>query len=105
MTATRAASDALTVALLTIASQGLRPHCSDPGTGGLWLAEHAAERAEAAKLCRGCPVFKPCGEAAKAEPPTWGVWASKDYSRMPGRKKPHDQESAKKAAESTTALE
>jgi len=38
MTATdspRAASDSLTVALVTAASKGLRPHSSDPGSGGL----------------------------------------------------------------------
>ena len=35
MTAARVASDALTRALITAASKGLRPHCSDAGTGGL----------------------------------------------------------------------
>lgn len=46
-------SDQLTQALISIAARGLRSHCSDAGTGGLWLSEHQAERAEAIKLCRG----------------------------------------------------
>jgi hypothetical protein len=38
------ATDALTRALITIASQGLRTHCSDPATHHLWLSEHEPER-------------------------------------------------------------
>jgi hypothetical protein len=38
------ASDRLTVALLTIASQGVRTNCSDPETHHYWTSEHAAER-------------------------------------------------------------
>jgi hypothetical protein len=81
------AAERFNIALITIASNGLRPHCSDAGTGDLWISEHPAGRAEAALLCTGCPVFDPCGKAADADPPTWGVWASRDFSRRPGRKK------------------
>jgi hypothetical protein len=34
------ASDKLTQALINIAARGLRTHCSDAGTSGLWLSEH-----------------------------------------------------------------
>jgi hypothetical protein len=70
----RAESERLTRALITIASCGLRTHCSDPGTSELWLSEHEAERAEAVKLCRGCPVIQPCGQAAEERDERWGVW-------------------------------
>jgi hypothetical protein len=83
----RIEADRLTRALIDAAVQGLRPHCSDPGTRDLWLSEHDGERAQAAILCHGCPVFEPCGTAAAARQETWGVWASKDYSRKPGRKR------------------
>jgi hypothetical protein len=36
----REASDQLTQALLTMASQGLRPHCSDPESHWMWLSKH-----------------------------------------------------------------
>ena len=58
MTARRA-TDALTRALITIAAKGERTHCSDSETHHLWLSEHEPERAEAAKLCRGCPAIQP----------------------------------------------
>jgi hypothetical protein len=35
------AAERLNVALITTASQGLRPHCSDSGTGDLWISEHS----------------------------------------------------------------
>jgi hypothetical protein len=62
------AAERFNIALITTASQGLRPHCSDAGTGDLWISEHPADRAEAALLCAGCPVFDPCGDAAEADP-------------------------------------
>jgi hypothetical protein len=86
MTNARAASDALTIALVTAASRGLRPYCSDPGAEWLWLSEHEAERAEAARLCRGCLVIDPCGDAAEANQERWGVWAGVDRLVRPGRK-------------------
>jgi hypothetical protein len=74
----------LTRALINLAAQGLRTHCSDPGSHSLWLSEHDGERAEAARLCTGCPVIEPCGEAAGARREKFGVWGGKDVTRMPG---------------------
>lgn len=79
-------TDQLTRALLDLAARGERTHCSDPATHHLWLSEIKAERAEAAKLCRGCPVIIPCGQAATARQERWGVWGGRDFSRKPGRK-------------------
>jgi hypothetical protein len=45
-----AASDRLTMALINAASQGLRPHCSDPTSHHLWLSDHEAERQVAVML-------------------------------------------------------
>jgi hypothetical protein len=53
----RQASDRLTIALLTAASQGLRAHCSDVATHHYWLSEYPEERALAVRTCVGCPVF------------------------------------------------
>jgi hypothetical protein len=79
----RTESDQLTRALLDMASRGLRTHCSDPSLSELWLSEHEAERAEAVKLCRGCPVLLECREVGKYQ--TWGVFGGRDVSRRPGR--------------------
>ena len=76
----RAASEAFTKALLDLGAGGLRTHCSDPDSRHMWLSESAAERAEAAKLCRGCPVILECGQAATARKERWGVWAGVDRS-------------------------
>jgi transcription factor WhiB len=83
-----AASARLVKALVDLAAAGLRTHCSDVGTGGLWLSESEDDRREAIKLCRGCPAFDPCGEAAESNRETFGVWASEDFTRTgkPGPK-------------------
>jgi hypothetical protein len=78
------ASERLTRALLDLASKGLRPHCSDAGTSSLWLPETEAERAEACKLCAGCPIHAECGASAEALGERWGVWAGRDYTVRPG---------------------
>jgi hypothetical protein len=82
----RAESDQLTRALLNIAARGLRTHCSDPTLSELWLSEHEAERAEACRLCTGCPVERECYEVGKFQ--TWGCWGGVDRSVRPGKKKP-----------------
>jgi hypothetical protein len=79
------ASDRLTVALLTIASQGLRTNCSEPQTHHYWTSEHAAERKLAVRACAGCPVLQECGEAAGANAERWGVWGGRDFTRPAGR--------------------
>jgi Transcription factor WhiB len=77
----RAESEALTRALINLASKGLRPHCSDPGTSELWLSDHPAERREAVKVCAGCPVIVECRTAAEARDERWHVWGGHDYTR------------------------
>jgi hypothetical protein len=72
------ASAALVKALINAAAAGLRPHCSDVGLGELWLSDDEHERAEAAKLCGGCPVFEPCGDAAEANGEKFGTWSGVD---------------------------
>lgn len=36
-------------------------------------------RADAAALCRGCPLLELCDEAARKRRPAWGVWGGKVY--------------------------
>jgi hypothetical protein len=67
--------------LVDTASQGLR-HCGDVGLHSYWTSEYDAERTVAAQLCRGCPVWDQCGDAAKANNEVWGVWQGKDLSRQ-----------------------
>ena len=86
MTAAQAASERLLRALITIASRGLRTHCSDPGASELWLSEYEPERAEAARLCIGCPIITECDQAATANDERSGVWGGRDRSVRPGRK-------------------
>lgn len=82
----REASDRLTQALITMASQGLRPNCSDPESHWMWLSEHPAERQLAALMCNGCWVITECGDAAEANGERFGVWSGRDYTRAPGKK-------------------
>jgi hypothetical protein len=77
----RAATEALTRALINLGAAGLRTHCSDPGTSELWVSDHPSERREAVKLCRHCPVLSECRTAADARDERWHVWAAKDYTR------------------------
>jgi hypothetical protein len=65
MTAARVATDALTIALLGLADQGLRTHCSDPASHHLWLSERDAERAVAVLLCDHCPIITICRDTAE----------------------------------------
>jgi hypothetical protein len=81
----REASDRLTQALLAMASQGLRPNCSDPESHWMWLSEDPTERTLASLWCHGCPVLTECGDAATADGERFGVWASVDRTRAPGK--------------------
>jgi hypothetical protein len=87
MTTARVATDQLTLALINAASQGLRPHCSDPTSHHMWLSEHDAERATAVLLCDHCPVLTVCRTTAEQRDERWGVWGGVDRSVRPGRKK------------------
>jgi hypothetical protein len=81
-----AASERLLCALVDIAARGLRTHCNDVGTGGLWLSESEAERAETAKLCAGCPVLLECWEVGKYQ--SFGMWAGVDRIRPAAKGRP-----------------
>lgn len=41
---------------------------------------------EAQALCAGCPLLKMCDSFAKADNPTWGVWAGRVYGNPNGSK-------------------
>jgi Transcription factor WhiB len=80
-----AATEALSRALVAIASQGLRTHCSGPETHHYWTAT-TQPNALAVLACRGCPVARECGEAAEANDERHGVWNGVDRTVHPGRK-------------------
>jgi hypothetical protein len=83
----RQASLALTRALVTIASQGLRTPCSDVAYRGYWISEHDMERKQAARWCVDweCPVLTECLTAALANDERAYVWGGRDLHRRPGR--------------------
>jgi hypothetical protein len=83
MTAARASSDRLTLALLNLAARGER-HCSDPASHHLWLSEREAERAAAILLCDHCPILTICRDTAEARDERWGVWGGRDFTRRLG---------------------
>ena len=72
------ASERLAKALIDLATQGLRTHCSDPETGHLWLSDLEAERRLAVRLCSNCPVIMECWDASVAQREEFGVWAGQD---------------------------
>jgi hypothetical protein len=72
----RVETECLDRALLNLAARGLRTHCSDPATHGLWLSESVAKRRETTKLCQGCPVLRECGAAAQARVKVSGFGAA-----------------------------
>jgi hypothetical protein len=82
----RVEGDRLTRALLDAAAEGLRPHCGD-ASSWMWLSEDAADRAEAALRCHGCPVYVECGAAAEARQEKFGTWGGRDRTVVPGGKK------------------
>jgi hypothetical protein len=48
-TAARVATDKLTTALIELGAQGLRTHCSDPGSSELWISDRSRDAAESAQ--------------------------------------------------------
>ena len=91
------ASAQLTSALINLAAAGLRTHCSDPTLSELWVSDHEAERAEAVRLCHGCPVLRECRQAADARDERWHVWGGRDYTRRPWGRSRDAPESAQAA--------
>jgi hypothetical protein len=67
----------LAASLLETTLAGVAPPCTGPQSD-LWTDEAASRRAIAARLCRGCPVFAACAEAAEAVHEQWHVWAGVD---------------------------
>ena len=80
------ASDRLTRAIDDLTRQGLRYHCADEEVSHLWTSEDSQDRALAIKLCRGCPILKVCDEVASIRRESFGVWAGRDRTRVPGKK-------------------
>jgi Transcription factor WhiB len=74
------ASARFTKALIDLATRGLRTHCSDPETHHLWLSEDRHERAQAARLCVGCPVQPECWSVAVTRREWFGVWGAVDFT-------------------------
>lgn len=71
------------LAVVNLAVRGQRPRCGEPPN--LWLSEDRSERAQAARLCTGCPVFNECASSAGHNRPTFGVWAGRDWTDEPRR--------------------
>jgi hypothetical protein len=81
------ATAALNRRLLELAQRNEHPRCSDPVHHPLWTSDHEAERAEAARLCSGCPIIRECGAAADELDERFGVWSGRDRTVRPGRPK------------------
>jgi hypothetical protein len=79
----RQAMDALADAHAALLDAERRTPCQGWPDGSPWLSEDADERAMAAGLCTGCPLFTACDGAAAAHRVTFGVWAGRDRTRTP----------------------
>ncbi len=44
-----------------------------------WHADNANQRAQAALICRDCPIQLECAEGAINRRETWGVWGGFDF--------------------------
>lgn len=62
-----------------------------------WTDDDPAVRREAAKLCKGCPVFALCREAGRGEDA--GIWGGIDHGPMPPRRRKADAPKAKPCQE------
>ncbi len=81
------AAEQLTRAMVSLAAHGRRPRCGEPGGHELWLSDDAADRAQAARWCAGCPVLDECGAAADEHDEKHGVWAGVDRTPPPAKRK------------------
>lgn len=77
----------LDMALVDLAARGERPRCGWPGIAEWFTSESRADRARAARRCAACPVFFECGAVAEEEHPVHGVWAGRDWTRHPAKRK------------------
>lgn len=61
-------------------------HARVPCTGDerdLWAADHADDRAHAARLCGTCPALAPCARYADLADERWHVWGGVDRQTQP----------------------
>lgn len=77
------AAEALTRALVVLATEGRRPRCGEPGGHDLWLSDDADDRAQAARWCVGCAVLTECGAAADEHGERFGVFGGRDRTPAP----------------------
>lgn len=78
--ATGTAHDALAEALAAAQRAGGAIPCQSPARSSWWLSDDPDERAEAAQLCRPCPVREICRETAKVTREAFGVWGGRDVA-------------------------
>jgi hypothetical protein len=85
----REASDALTRALVTIGSRGLRTPCSDVAVRDYWVSELESKRRQAARWCVEweCPVLAECLAFAIAHDEKWCVFGGRDFGKRLQRDK------------------
>jgi hypothetical protein len=81
------AAEQLTRALVDLATEGRRPRCGEPGGHELWCSDDAADRAQAARWCTGCPVLDECGAAADEHDERFGVFGGVDRTPPPTKRK------------------
>jgi hypothetical protein len=86
------ATEALTRALITAASQGKRPRCSDGEASWMFLDENDQIRKIAATYCAGCFVWEECDQVGRHQ--RFGTWASRDRTQRPCQKLKPDSEVA-----------
>lgn len=87
----RTAAEAMTHALVQLATENRRPRCGDPVTRDLWTSEKREEREQAASWCVGCPVLHQCHDAAEETGETFGVWGGIDRGdKGGGPQRSHD---------------
>lgn len=75
-----AAGDRLTIALLELTAEGLRPPCGEPGAADLFLHDDHDVRAGVTDRCLACPILAECDAAADENREVFGVWAGVDRS-------------------------
>ncbi|PWJ24735.1 transcription factor WhiB [Branchiibius hedensis] len=68
-------------ALLTMATYGERPVCSDAPQ--LWISDDAEDREGVKVWCQSCPLIEPCAAAGQFE--KHGVWGGLDRTMRPGK--------------------
>jgi hypothetical protein len=73
--------------------------CQQPGVDPDWWfesgvsKENKAVRQKAQRLCRGCPMRKPCRAKADENKESWGIWGGVLMER-PGRPSPIQRKGA-----------